>query len=377
MADAFDYNESAVTKCENCGADMFYDPQSNLLRCPYCESQRRIDKRVPIGKRDYYREAWKGNVAYDGDAYKCPNCGGDIKLPPFATAVTCPFCSATNVIKAEDIKGLKPDTILPFSISKEQASVAGKKWIKKKLFAPYKLKKEFRIENFNGVYIPSFGFTTDTISKYKGQLGETRTRYRGSGKNRHAETYIHWYSVSGTHSASFDDVAIEASLQLEQKELDKILPFDMDNAEAYNKDYIAGFTAERYDTSLDDSFEKAKDKMNDIIKRQIVDKYGADHVGYLNIDTEYYGTKFRYTLLPLWVCAYKYKKKGYRFLINGRTGKSTGKTPLSPLRIGTVVLLVLGLIALIAWLIISNRSSGEVEIIYPFKAMIDMLFARL
>lgn len=376
MADAFDYNESAVIKCDNCGADMSYDPASNMLCCAFCDSKRRVDKRVPMGKRDYLSEASRGGVAYDNDTYKCPNCGGDIKLPPFATAVTCPFCSATNVIKAEDIKGLKPDTILPFAISKEQASVAGKKWIKRKFFAPYKLKKEFRIENFNGVYIPSFGFSSDAMSTYKGRLGETRTRYRGSGKNRHVETYIYWYDVSGTHSSSFDDMTIEASLQIEQNELDKVVPYDMENAEAYNKDYIAGFSAERYDTSLNDSFAKAKDKMDDAIRRQILAKYHADHVSYLNIDTTYYRTKFRYTLLPLWICAYKYKKKGYRFLINGRTGKSTGKTPVSPLRVGSLVVLVLGLIALIAWLILSSESS-ETEMIYPFKTALEMLFGSL
>ncbi len=375
MADVFDYNESAVTKCENCGADMFYDPACEMLRCSYCNSQRRVDKRVPMNKRDYYNEAVRGAVAYDGDTYKCPNCGGDIDLPPFATAVTCPFCSATNVIKSEDIKGLKPDTILPFAISKEQASVSGKKWIKKKFFAPYRLKKEFRIENFNGMYIPSFGFSCDTESTYKGRLGETRTRYRGSGKNRHAETYIYWYSVQGTHSSRFFDLPIEASLQLEQKELDNILPYDMENAEAYNKDYIAGFASERYDTSLHDSYAKAKDKMDEEIRQEILDKYHADHVQYLDIDTTFYRTKFRYTLLPVWICAYKYKKKGYRFLINGRTGKSTGKTPVSPLRVGMVVLLALGIVALLAWLIISSEAS-EYDI-YPIKTLLDTLLGRL
>lgn len=177
----------------------------------------------------------------------------------------------------------------------------------------------------------------------------------GSGKDRHMETYIEWYDVKGQTSNSFDDVAVEASTQLTQKELNKILPYDTDNLEAYNKDYLAGFSAEKYDTSLKDGFDVAKGQMDDTIRKRIVDGYGADVVDYLNVNTTYFDTKFHYMLLPLWVCAYAYRKKGYRFLINGRSGKSTGKSPVSPLKVAFAVLLALGVIAFIAWAVLSGQ----------------------
>lgn len=349
MADAFTYNVSSVVKCDNCGADMFYDPASNALKCPYCDATRAVEKRVCY-RRDYLSERADGEVSLDGDTYKCPNCGGDIPLESFDTAVKCPYCGATNVIKTEDLKGLKPDSILPFLISQKGASDSGKKWIKKRFFAPIKLKKSFAVDNFKGVYIPSYAFTTDTDSRYDGRLGERKTRMVGSGKDRHMETYIDWYNVSGTTSKHFEDVAVEASTQLTQKELNKILPYDTENIEAYNKDYIAGFNAERYDTSLQDGFGIAQGQMDDAIRKQIVSSYGADVVDYLHVDTDYNDTKFRYMLLPLWVCAYKYRKKAYRFIINGRTGKSTGKSPVSPVKVIILVLLALGLVVLAAWL---------------------------
>ena len=354
MTDVFDYNVSAVVKCHNCGADMVYDPEKGSLHCSYCDATRTIDRKLSF-KQDYLSCLKEGEVKFDDSTYKCPNCGAEVKLAPFDTAVKCPYCGGTNVVEVEDMQGLKPDGILPFALSQNQAAEAGKKWIKKKLFAPIKLKKGFKADNFKGVYIPSYAFTTDSHSDYDGRLGERRTRMVGSGKDRHMETYIEWYDVKGQTSNSFDDVAVEASTQLTQKELNKILPYDTDNLEAYNKDYLAGFSAEKYDTSLKDGFDVAKGQMDDTIRKRIVDGYGADVVDYLNVNTTYFDTKFHYMLLPLWVCAYAYRKKGYRFLINGRSGKSTGKTPVSPLKVAFAVLLALGVIAFIAWAVLSGQ----------------------
>lgn len=354
MADVFDYNVSAVVKCQNCGADMVYDPEKGALHCSYCDATRTIDRKLSF-RRDFESSLKDGEVKFDDSTYKCPNCGAQVKLAPFDTAIKCPYCGGTNVVELDDMKGLKPDSILPFSLSQQQAATAGKKWIKKKLFAPHKLKKSFKVENFKGVYIPSYAFTTDASSTYEGRVGERRTRMVGSGKDRHMETYIEWYNINGNTQNSFEDVPVEASTQLNQKELNKILPYDTDNLEAYNKDYIAGFMAERYDTSLQDGFDVAKGQMDDTIRKRIIDGYGADVVDYLNVDTTYFGTTFHYMLLPLWVCAYVYRKKGYRFIINGRTGKSTGKSPVSPGKVAIAVLLAVGVIALLVWAWLSGQ----------------------
>ena len=50
-------------------------------------------------------------------------------------------------------------------------------------------------------------------------------------------------------------------------------------------------------------------------------------------------------LLPIWISAYRYQKKVFRFLVNGQTGEVVGKAPWSWVKIGLVVLLVLALIA--------------------------------
>ena len=336
-------NTAGVIKCKSCGADMVFDPASQQLRCPYCDITRDIEKRVPH-IRDFESERQSGGVETDGDVYKCPNCGGESEIHGFSTAVKCPFCGGTNVVKLEDMKGLKPDSVLPFAITKDNAVESGQKWIKKKFFAPSKLKKNFTVDNFNGVYIPSFAFDSNTYSTYDGRFGKDKTRTVQTKDGPKTEHYIEWYNVSGKWNRFFENTMVEASTQIHQYELNSILPYDMNNATAYAREYLAGFSAERYDTSLDESFGTAKSEMDGMIRQEIKNHYNPDHVDYLNVNTTFANVKFRYTLLPLWICGYKFKEKLYRFLVNARTGKAAGKAPKSPLKIAFTTLLIIAAI---------------------------------
>lgn len=330
---------------------MVFSPEKGMLYCPYCDSTRAIDKAVSA-KRDFFAARKDGDVDEGSIQYDCPNCGGTITLENFETALSCPFCGGSNIVKKEMLAGLKPDSILPFTLSQEKALETGKTWVKKRIFAPSKLKKHFDADHFKGVYVPTFNFTSDTYSTYKGRLGERYTVTRRDSKgNTHTETKIRWFMVSGDLNKLFKDMIIEASTQLTQKEMGKLLPFDVVSAEEYKREYLAGFMSERYSTSLDDSFGTAKKTMDTQIRAAILSKYNADVVDYLNVDTSFRSVDFSYMLLPVWVCGYKYREKMYHFIVNGRTGKSTGKTPLSPYRIGTAVVLGIGILAALIYLI--------------------------
>ena len=86
-------------------------------------------------------------------------------------------------------------------------------------------------------------------------------------------------------------------------------------------------------------------KIYNSIKKYILRKWNADHVARLNFTTAFSKVKFRYVLLPLWISSYMYKGKTYQYMINGQTGKSYGKAPVSPIKI-------IGLIAIIAAIVI-------------------------
>lgn len=334
---------TSVVKCPSCGADMIFSPEKGKLYCPYCDSVRQIIK-TNTHKRDFYEERKLCKVDEKQSVYNCPNCGGEVVLESFVTATKCPFCSATNVIKKEEISGLKPDGIIPFALSKDDAMTCGREWLKKKWFAHKKFKKSFNPDNVNGVYIPAFNFSADSFSTYTGTLGEHYYVTVGTGKNRHQEQRTRWFNISGSIAKYFENVMIEASSQLTQKELNAVSPFDPARIEGYNGEYVSGFSSERYNENIDQSFSKAKGEMGESIKRAILSRYHYDVVGSLNVNTTYNPILFNYVLLPMWVFGFKFKEKIYKFLVNGLTGRSTGKYPKSGGKITSLVFFIIAVI---------------------------------
>jgi hypothetical protein len=57
---------------------------------------------------------------------------------------------------------------------------------------------------------------------------------------------------------------------------------------------------------------------------------------------------FKHILLPVWLSAYRFKEKVYRFLVNARTGEVQGERPWSAWKItGTIVVILLLILALV------------------------------
>lgn len=344
----------SVIKCENCGADMLFNPLTGGLSCPYCDSKKDI---APIGtrKRNFYTERDDSIVDDSTSTYKCPNCGGEVVFDSFVTATKCPFCSATNIVKLKDVGGLKPDGILPFLYTKEMAYEAGKNWIKKKFFALSSFKKNFKPDNFNGVYVPSYLFTSDTFTTYKAKLGKYYYVTVGSGKNRRTVRKTRWFSVSGEVKKVFHDVMIEATRHLSQDELHKITPYDVGSLEGYQREYVAGFSAEKCDATLDTCFDTARVMMENDIRREALSRHTYDVVGDYNAYTNYPLVAFNYALVPVWIFGCKHKEKIYRYIVNGRTGKSYGKYPLSPARVSLTVFGALAMIAGIVLILLASN----------------------
>ena len=96
--------------------------------------------------------------------------------------------------------------------------------------------------------------------------------------------------------------------------------------------------------------ESIKFKLREAIESKIRTEKNADHVKNLKLSTRYYDVTYKYLLLPVWISSYKYKDKVYQFMVNGQTGKVSGKTPIS---IPKVIITVAGIIAIcvLIWLL--------------------------
>lgn len=340
--------DTVELKCESCGADLVFEPNLGMLKCAHCGSTKEIVKHVNYTEKDFF-SAVKDDNGWTDEAisYKCENCGALTVMNKGEIAGKCPFCGAAKVVSVKDQAGIKPMAVIPFAFGRDKAREFYLKWIKRRIFAPSALKKSFSADKVNNVYVPCWVYDAESISYYEGRLGKYYTVTTGSGKNRRTERRIRWYHVSGNYDRYFDDIAIEASDRINQKELDAIMPYDTKTAYEYDSGYLAGAVAERYRIGVADGFDIARARIDAVIKNEILSKHNADVVGYLNINTRFNEVRYKYVLLPIWLCCYNYKNKVYNFLVNGSTGKTSGKTPVSVIKAGIAAIIGLGVIVLV------------------------------
>ena len=346
--------DTFTAKCENCGANMVFNPETQELYCSYCGSNKDFAKskevsEINIAEALGVQDLWEE----ENVTYRCENCGAVVVMPSTQVATVCPYCSTSHVVKSVDACGLKPNAIYPFTISKETAETYAKKWAKRRFFAPRKFKKELNSEKFHGVYEPAFTFDSRTYSTYSGVIGIRKTRTVGSGKNRRTYTYIDWRSISGTYSYSFDDVTITASDSNSQTLVNKLLPYDINDIKVYDKTFLSGFMAHKTEKTVVEGWEEAKTSIDASLRKLILSQYYYDVVKYLNVNTVHENVTYKYVLLPIYVISYPYKKKSYPLYVNGNTGKVSGKTPISPWKVALVTLFGVGIVALLAWLIMN------------------------
>jgi hypothetical protein len=122
-------------------------------------------------------------------------------------------------------------------------------------------------------------------------------------------------------------------------------PFNTNDSKEYSTDFLHGYQAQSNDKTGEECWSVAKSIANAEVRSRILRRYSYDIVDYLNVNTAFTNVTYKYLLLPVYVGNCNWKKKLYNFFVNGKNGKVTGKTPLSPLKISIAVLLGIAVFA--------------------------------
>ncbi len=335
--------ETSVIQCPGCGANMIYNPEEKCLFCEFCETKREID--ASVSEELSFQLLLADNNSWNNEThvFMCENCGAKEVFSKNEFAKTCSFCGAGHVVETQELAGLKPNAVVPFELTAQQACESVKKWAKRKFFAPSAFKKKVKPQDVKGVYNPAFSFDTQTHSRYSGVLGKYYYVTRKVNGKTVSERRVRLFSINGNLDHFFDDVLIQASTKVTQKDLDKMQPFDTNASKEYNEAYLSGFSANCYERDGITCWAQAKQQINETIKRMILSRYTYDFVQSFNHFTDCTNITYKYLLLPVYVGHCSFRQKLYNFFVNGRNGKVSGKTPVSPLKVAIVTLLGIGL----------------------------------
>jgi len=341
-------------KCESCGGEQLFDAAVGKLKCKYCGALRD----VPAGEgavveRDLFEglAAAPRGLGTDGGTKtaKCQECGANVVFADGHTAAKCTFCGSAKVLEQEEnSKALRPESLLPFGIDKKQANAAFSTWLGGLWFRPSDLKHMAKVQEVAGVYVPFWTFDAHVDSSWTAEAGyyyyvEEEYTEQENGetvtKTRQVQ-HTRWESAWGRRSDDYDDLLVCASQGLPRELADQLKTFNTQQLVPYSPGFLAGWRAEEYAVDLNDGFGLAQTKMQAEQESRCAKDVPGDTHRSLSVDNTYSALTFKHVLLPLWIAAYRYNNKVYRFLVNGQTGEVVGKAPWSWVKITLLVITV-------------------------------------
>ncbi|MCC8179847.1 MAG: hypothetical protein LIP23_02915 [Planctomycetes bacterium] len=362
--------------CRNCGGPLVFTPGTTQIKCPYCGTINEIpidqDASDYLKENDYLEalEKEESHQTAQGDgpvaeAVRCTNCGAETTISPEITSDNCPYCGTPLAMQNHFAFKLNVQAVLPFAIDSDKAITIYRQWVGSRWFAPNDFKRRAtREETMKGVYMPYWTYDTQTVTYYTGQRGDAyyttqRVMVNQNGKmvpQMRQVRQIRWTPASGKVAVGFDDVLVPASNSLPIYLADALEPWQLDNLKPFRNEFLSGFTTETYKFSLKQGFEDAKQRMAPSIRQAVASHIGGDEQRISSMKSQYDKITFKHILLPVWISAYAYGGRTFRFTVNAQTGEASGDRPWSVWKIAAAV--AAGLAALAGLFYLLNDSGA-------------------
>ncbi len=348
-------------QCPACTGPLHYSAKSGKLACDYCgssfdvaeiealyarkEAEAAAAKQAADAKAEAAQAAkaeaaeaaaasggWDtSDLSRDWGAeadglrvYSCPSCGAELICDQSTAATACPYCGNPAIVPGQFSGALRPDYILPFRLSKDDAVQALRAHYKGKPFLPRSFTSANHIEQIQGVYVPFWLF--DGGAEGAASCRASNTNVYETGDYEITET--RHYHVVRAGSLAFEKIPVDASSKMPDDHMDSIEPFDYAQLRPFSTTYLPGYLADKYDVTIDDSRDRADTRCRETLAqalRDTVTGYGACVTEREDIALR--RGKVHYALLPVWMLSTKWHGQDFLFAMNGQTGKLVGDLP--------------------------------------------------
>ena len=326
-----DHLEAVEYKCPNCNADLKFNPQSQKLDCEYCLSSFTVDEIKQIcanTENSIPPEAVQLKEDFENNThlYRCKSCGAEIMADSEQTALFCYYCHNPVILSGKMGGEFKPDKVIAFKLTKENAIASFENWVKKRWFVPSDFKSEQQVEKLTGLYVPFWLADCHVNADYRA-IGK-QIRSWTSGSYRYTETKE--FRVIRQGNLVTRGIPADGETKIEDLLMEAIEPFDYRELKDFSMSYLSGFYADKYDVDKAAVFPRIRVRSTQACTSLI----NSTISGYASVipSVQQYNitnTDWNYTMLPVWFLSYNYKGRVYEFAVNGQTGKLAGTPPLS------------------------------------------------
>jgi DNA-directed RNA polymerase subunit RPC12/RpoP len=325
-------------RCPQCGGETAYSIADGGLTCTYCGYHEASEIEVVGHQAESFEftvttvEQSVNGWGVERTELQCQSCSSHISIPAGSLTTTCPFCGSNKVIQQRAPQDLlRPRFLVPFKIEESRCHALTREWLGSSWMVPKQLRAVASIDSFAPMFLPYWTFGSTSNASWRAQVGHTRS-YTDSRGNRRTRTEWRW--ESGQVRRDFQDLLIRGTQRISSHLLERIGRFDLNDLAAYEARYLAGSHAQAYEVTLEDAWEKARQRMREATRQACRRQASTSQIRNFSMQLDFQEESWRYILLPVYINTYRYENEPYQLLINGQTGEIAGQRPVDWRKIG-------------------------------------------
>ena len=338
---------SVSYKCPNCGAPLSFLPGHDHVTCEYCSTELEIATVEALFEREQEKarlaaeardarwntenagSEWAEQDAAAMKVQTCSSCGAELVSDGNTMATECAYCGSPNMLPQQFSGMLRPDFVIPFKKTKQDAIAALKEFYSaglRKYILPSAFTAENRIKEIQSMYVPFWLFDSHVRAS---------ATFRAENDSVHETsdeiiTETSHYSCERSGAMTFERIPVDGSERMDDKYMESIEPFNYSELVPFSAAYFTGHIADKYDVDAEASVPRADKRVHE----SAVGVLAGTVTGYdrCSIDGEASVIKeegtVSYAMAPVWILTTKYQDKPYTFMMNGQTGKVVGSVPI-------------------------------------------------
>ena len=323
-------------KCPQCGGAIEFDPAAQKLKCPYCDTEFIVENLQTVNDalndtpaedmewEDKADSVWTDEDGRQMSVYVCQSCGGEVIADETLAATSCPYCGNPVVMKGRLSGDLKPDLVIPFKKTKEEAKAAYLEHLKGKKLLPKVFADQNHIDEIKGLYVPVWLFDSDVEADFA--FDATKQRVWSDNNFNYTETS--YYKLLRSGSLGFKKIPVDGTSKLDNVLMESIEPYNVSEAVDFQSAYLAGYLADRYDVDA----KASEGRANERIKKSTEESFFATTAGYSGVmisneSVRLKKSSYKYALYPIWGLNTTWNNEKFLFVMKGQTGKMAGNLP--------------------------------------------------
>ena len=316
--------------CPNCGSELLYDIKLGRLKCGSCRSSFGVDsiKREKDAEQDLY----------EIQAFRCPQCGGEIYTNDHTIAGFCSYCGASAVLQQRTEQIKVPFRIFPFTVDKKDCRKRFQEFIAKCSYVPEEYKNPEAEHEFRGIYVPSHSYEAEAGGAY--QLKGKTTTYTGKKKGKRHYTVKEW-NMNIEASGKVSDINHAASSSFPDEQSEWIQDgIDRGGGRLFAPGFLCGFFADTADVPPEFYEPYARAVAGQQLENQLNDNLAGMEVTRATQEPILHVRHAGDVLKPVWFMSYRNGGRVAYAAIEGRNKNISCDVPVDQKKFTKVSLII-------------------------------------